>query len=264
MSKYILSSDDEMGRLQLQARVWEPEAENLLDLIGVQSGWSCADLGCGAMGILGPLSRRVGPAGRVVGLDQDSSLLDAAHKYVQHEELQNIELFRGDVHETNLPYGTFDLVHERFVLPYVDVNQVVHEMIALTRPRGIIALEEPDQYSWYYFPESPKWLRFKEILEATFRLRGDINIGRSTFGLLRKAGLEDVTIRAAVVALQDNHPYMRLPIIALRALRPVIVQAKLATDSELDDYVADIEARINDPNTYAIMFTLTQVWGRKP
>lgn len=34
-------------------------------------GWRCLDLGCGAMGILGPLSRRVGPDGSVVGLDQD-------------------------------------------------------------------------------------------------------------------------------------------------------------------------------------------------
>src|SRR4051794_11047087 len=67
---YLLpASASELERLRLQARVWEPEAETLLDRIGVQPGWRCADLGCGAMGILGPLSRRVGPTGRILGLD---------------------------------------------------------------------------------------------------------------------------------------------------------------------------------------------------
>jgi ubiquinone/menaquinone biosynthesis C-methylase UbiE len=264
MTKYILSGDDEMGRLQLQARVWEPEAEKLLDDISVQSGWSCVDLGCGAMGILGPLSRRVGPAGRVVGFERDLSLLEAARTYVQDEALDNVELVEGDVHRSGLPHDTFDLVHERFLLPYVDVDKVVNEMVALTRPGGTVAVEEPDQYSWNYFPESAKWPRFKEILEATFSLRGNINVGRTTFAVLRKAGLKNVTIRAAALALQHSHPYMRLPIIALGALRPLIIEAKLATDSELDDYVADIAARISDPDTYAIMFTLTQVWGQKP
>ncbi len=264
MSNYILSSDDEMARLQLQARVWEPAAEALLELIGVQPGWSCVDLGCGAMGVLGPLSRRVGAQGHVIGLDQDDSLLAAARTYVDQEPLDNVELIAGDIHATGLPKAAFDLVHERFVLPYVRVKDVVGEMISLTKPGGIVVVEEPDHYSWNYFPESDTWPRFRQVLEATFGINGNINAGRETFSLLRAAGLEDVTIHAAVVALQNSHPYMRLPIIALGALRPRILAAGLATDAELDDWIADLEARVSDPNTYAIMFTLTQVWGRKP
>jgi hypothetical protein len=50
----------ELERLRLQARVWDPETERWLDEIGIQHGWVCADLGCGAMGVIGPLSRRAG------------------------------------------------------------------------------------------------------------------------------------------------------------------------------------------------------------
>ena len=264
MSKYLLSSDEEMGRLQLQARVWEAEAVNMLDCIGVQPGWSCVDLGCGAMGILGSLSRRVGSEGRVIGVDRETPLIEAAQRYIQEESLRNVELIDADVHHSGLPAGTFDLVHERFVLPYVDVETVIGEMVSLTRPGGIVAVQEPDHYSWNYFPESPRWPRFREILEATFRLKGDINVGRQTFTVLRSTGLEDVTVRAAVIALQDSHPYMRLPIIALGALRPTILEAGLATEAELEDCVADLEARVSDPGTFAVMFTTTQVWGRKP
>ena len=53
----------ELERLRLQARVWEPTAEQLLDEIGITPGSRCLDLACGGVGILGSLSRRVGPSG---------------------------------------------------------------------------------------------------------------------------------------------------------------------------------------------------------
>ena len=69
MGSYILASPVERERLQLQARLWEPHVERMLDQIGIAPGSTCLDVGCGAMGILDPLSRRVGPRGRVVGID---------------------------------------------------------------------------------------------------------------------------------------------------------------------------------------------------
>jgi trans-aconitate methyltransferase len=82
-AQYLLAgSASELERLRLQARVREPEAEAILDQIGIQTGWSCIDLGCGAMGILDPLSRRVGASGRVIGVDNDQKQLAAARAYV--------------------------------------------------------------------------------------------------------------------------------------------------------------------------------------
>lgn len=70
---YLLAGGSaELERLSLQSRVWEPETEAMLDQIGIQTGWQCIDLGCGAMGILRPLSRRVGVEGHVVGVDVDA------------------------------------------------------------------------------------------------------------------------------------------------------------------------------------------------
>lgn len=77
----------------MQARVWEPAAERLLDDIGIAPGWRCLDLGCGSMGILGPLSRRVGPAGQVVGIDRDAQQLAAARAYVDQERLTNVHFW---------------------------------------------------------------------------------------------------------------------------------------------------------------------------
>src|SRR5689334_21131938 len=115
-TNYLLAGGAaELERLQLQARVWEPATEAFLDQIGILPGAHCLDLGCGAMGILGPLSRRVGPTGRVVGFDQDPKQLAAARHFVQAAGLTNVELIEGDAYHTTLPRHAFDLVHVRFV-----------------------------------------------------------------------------------------------------------------------------------------------------
>ena len=139
----------EVERLQLQAGVWEPEAEALLDRIGVSPGWNCINLGCGANGILGPLSRRVGPTGRVVGLDRDAQQFAAARAFVRQNRLENVEAVAGDAYGTGLPRSSFDLVHVRFVFaPAGRDEALLQEMLALARPGGIIAIQEPGAASW--------------------------------------------------------------------------------------------------------------------
>jgi SAM-dependent methyltransferase len=102
-----------------QARVWEPEpeAEALLGQIGVAPAWRCVDLSCGALGIFGRLTHRVGAAGRVTGVDLDPQQLAAARAFVCHEELGNVHVLERDAYATGLPGAPFDLVHVRVDTP---------------------------------------------------------------------------------------------------------------------------------------------------
>lgn len=81
---------NEIDQLQSWARSWEPETEVMLDRIQVQSGWHAIDFACGPMGIIGPLSRRVGVTGRVVAADLDPAMLAAARMYAGKNALTNI------------------------------------------------------------------------------------------------------------------------------------------------------------------------------
>jgi len=262
---YFLASDEELGRLQVQARVWEPDAEIMLDQVGVGPGWKCVDMGCGGMGILRPLSKRVGPSGQVVGLDRDMSLLDAAAAYKAAEDLSNVELRQGDVANPDLPKDAFDFVHSRFLLPHVDEPiEVLRSKIALAKPGGVIASQENDHSSWNFYPDCPEWDALLELLEQTFALRGDINIGRRTFHMFKACGLQDVKIRTSVQALQDCHPYMRMPLIGASAMRERMIGAGLTTARELDHLIKSVERAVNDPDRVQITFTLVQVWGWKP
>src|SRR5690348_4009995 len=76
---YLLgSSAAELDHLAAQAEVYAPEAEQLLDAIGVRPGLRAIDLGCGVLGAVGVLARRAGPDGHVVGLDREPRMVAAA------------------------------------------------------------------------------------------------------------------------------------------------------------------------------------------
>jgi SAM-dependent methyltransferase len=218
------------------------------------------------MGILGPLARRVGPGGRVVGLDIDSRQLAGARAYVEDTRLDNVEIVEGDAYRTGLPDASFDLVHVRFLFaPLGRDDALLAEMLRIARPGGLLAIQEPDSASWSCFPPSPAWDKLKATILAAFRRGGgDFDAGRRTFGMLRRIGLKEVRLRAAIVALQDGHPYMRLPIQFATTLRARILDGGLMTAEELDAAMADCEAVARNPDTIVTSFVVTQVCGRKP
>lgn len=263
---YLLQGGtEELERLRLQARVWEPEAEAMLDRIGVPEGAACLDLGCGGMGILGPLSRRVGAEGRVVGVDADDKQLEAARAYVRENGLTSVEIRKLDAYNTGLPDGSFDLVHVRFLFaPVGRDEELLSEMLRLTRPGGILAIQEPDATPWNCFPSSKAWDRLKAAILEAFRLGGgDFDAGQRTYGMLHDAGLRNVEMRAAVIALHDAHPYMRLPILFATSLRSRILEGGLMTEAELDGAIAECEEMLQRSQTSVLSFIVTQVWGRK-
>src|SRR5829696_4870480 len=139
----------ELERLVLQAKVWEPAAEQMIAEIGVESGWRCVDLGCGARGILEPLADAVDAIGTVIGVDHDPALLAAARAWATQRSLHNVWLFQDDVLRTDLPRGIYDLVHARFLFaPLGREDALLKEMIDLARPGGVVAVQEPDASSW--------------------------------------------------------------------------------------------------------------------
>lgn len=266
-NSYLLAgSTVELDRLRLQARVFEPSAEVWFDELGIGSGWSCLDLGCGALGVIGPLARRVGSTGHVVGLDFDPKLLAAGRAFVAESGLGNIELVEADAYDTGLPAATFDFVHARFMFaPLGRNNELLQEMHRLTRPGGLIAIQEPDSDAWACWPPSVHFDVLKSAILTAFRSGGgDFDAGRRTFGMLRRLKLEDVRFRAAVVGMHGAHPYMRVPIQFASSLRNRIVDAGVLAADQLDAAIAGWERHIEQPETTFTTFVVTQVSGRKP
>jgi 2-polyprenyl-3-methyl-5-hydroxy-6-metoxy-1,4-benzoquinol methylase len=93
--RYLLGdSTAEVEHLAHQAEVYADEAAELLDRVGVAEGSFAIDVGCGVLGILALLCARVGSSGRVVGVDREPRLLDAARQAAAQQGLP-VEFVQG-------------------------------------------------------------------------------------------------------------------------------------------------------------------------
>src|SRR5581483_1893676 len=154
--RYLLGdSPAEIRHLVEQARVYTPEADELLDRIDLAPGAVVIDVGCGVMGILHLLAARVGPTGRVVGLDRELRMVEAGRQLAGERGLQ-VELIEADATATGLNDGSFDLVHSRTLLLNVPKpEEILGEMLRIAKPGGVIALQEPDASAWNCDPPHP-------------------------------------------------------------------------------------------------------------
>ena len=177
-----------------------------------------------------------------------------------------MEIVEADAYASPFPDGSFDLTHVRFLFAPVGRDaQLMNELWRLTKPGGIIAIQEPDAAAWGCYPPSDAWNRLKTaILEAFRRGGGDFNAGRRTHAMLQERGTEDVRMRAAVVALAPSHPYLRLPIQFATSLKNRILDGGLMSRSELDAAIGECEKLAADPRIIGVTPVVTQVWGRKP
>jgi SAM-dependent methyltransferase len=257
---YSLGADDsERSRLLAQCAMHRSEAESMLDRISLGTGGHALDLGCGPLGVLDLLAERVGPAGRVVGVDREPRFLATRRA----RGIDRTELVDADAADTGLPGAAFDLVHERLVLVNVPrPDAVVGEMVRLTRPGGWVAVQDVDWLSWTCVPAHPDWTRLTAAVAAAWS--GDVHLGRSLPALLRTAGLVDVQLQAHIRVHRPGEPYHRLLLRFAEIHRERILAGGALSASELHGCVERLGAHLDHPDTFTLYATLFQAWGRRP
>jgi SAM-dependent methyltransferase len=261
---YSLGVDDaERARLLAQCALHRVEAESLLDRVGVRPGDRALDLGCGPMGVLDLRARRVGRAGRVVGVDRETRYLTVAGQELDVRGIDGVELLAADATCTGLPGASFDLVHERLVLNNVPQPEaVVAEMVRLTRPGGHVVVQDVDWLTWTCLPEHPDWDRLRGVAASVWS--GDVHIGRRLPTLLHDAGLVDVRVVPHLRVFRPGEPYHRLLIRFVALHRTRILADTAFTPGQLDEAVAALDEHLADPTTVTLYATLFQAWGRRP
>jgi len=110
----------------------------MLERSALTSSEAVLDVGCGPRNDLFDMAERVGPAGRLVGLDASEVMIAEARRRAKERRL-HITFEVGDV--TALPFtdGTFDVCRAARVLEHLaDPNGALAEMVRVTRPDGRI------------------------------------------------------------------------------------------------------------------------------
>jgi SAM-dependent methyltransferase len=257
----IESRGGEIERLHIQGAAMASDTERMLELIGVREGWSCLDIGCGPGGITGLLSRRVGSTGRVVGLDMNAGFLEHARATAA----SNVEFVLADAYSPNLPAGTFDLVHTRFVASTSGApERLLQEAKRLARPGGTVALQEPDVATLNCYPPHPSWDKLKAALFGAFSGVGaDVELARRLYSVVRQAGLADVQFRPFIVGVRSTDPMVDYLPSTVESVRATVLQLGLLSELEFPIVLAECREHLRQPDTVSTLYTVAQVWGRK-
>ncbi|CCK30884.1 hypothetical protein BN159_6505 [Streptomyces davaonensis JCM 4913] len=257
---YLLDNrQSEAGeRFDAFAALFDPTTFRHFEALGVGAGWRCWEVGAGGTSVVSWLAKKVGPTGRVVATDIDTSRVAAAAR-------PPVEVRVHDVGTEEPPGEGFDLVHARLVLVHVpDRERALRSMIDALRPGGRLIVEDadpglqplacPDEHG----PEQQLANRLRQGFRKLLADRGaDLSYGRRLPRLLRQAGLQRVEADAyfpvaspACAALESA---------TIRQVRDQLVAADLATDQDVDRHLANVASGRMDLATAPMI----SAWGRK-
>lgn len=262
---YLLGhSEREAIRLHGQSRDLAHETRWLLEQTGVGPGARVLDLGCGPQGSLEVLAERVGPSGAIVGLEKNAETVALARAFVRERGLAGVEIVEGDARATGLPRASFDLVHARLVLVNVPKpEEIIREMVALSRPGGVVASHEADYLAHRCDPPHPSWDRLFAVYEAYSRDNGvDLFIGRRMHGLFRAAGLVDIRVNPLIHVYPPGHSRRYIFIDFLHNVRAHLLARGLIGADELDAHLRALQEHLARPDVLVVSHLFFQVWGR--
>ena len=253
--------EGEIERLLIQGEAMAPDTREMLARIGVGLGWKCLDLGCGPEGITRLMSDAVGATGSVLGLDMDEDFLG----YARVSAPENVTFQRGDAYATGLPDETFDLVHMRFLACTAgDPEALLSEALRLSRPGGVVAMQESDLRSLNAYPLHPAFDRLRDMLIGAFQGVGaDATFAHNLYAMARRLGLKEVAYRTCMLGVTPFDPVVDYLPSTVESVRGTILSLGLATESGLAADLRDCRAHLRNPDTVFTMFTVVQVWGRK-
>lgn len=245
-------------RFDAFAALFDPTTFRHLEGFGIGSGWRCWEVGAGGTSVVSWLAKKVGPTGKVVATDIDTSQLAPAAR-------PPVEVRVHDVGAEEPPGEGFDLVHARLVLVHVpDRERALRSMVDSLRPGGRLLIEDadpalqpltcPDDHG----PAEELANRLRQGFRRLLADRGaDLSYGRRLPRLLREAGLHRVEAEAyfplsspACAALESA---------TIRQIREQLVTAGLATDADIDQHLANVAAGGMDLATAPMI----SAWGRK-
>lgn len=252
-------------RLKILARAWAASTAALLDRVGVTAGQAGLDFGCGGGDVTFEIARRVGPAGRVVGIDIDAVKLELARREATQLGLGNVEFRHGSAYEW-AEAEPYDLVYCRNFLQHLSrPAAMLQTMWAALRPGGALVVEDVEFSAAFCDPPN-QWHQFwLDTYQAVLRSHGgDPAAGRKLHRLFAAAGIVsplNVTVSQRADLVDE---YKRMPALTVAATAEAIVADGIASAEKVAEAVARLEEYAADPTTMVGSPRMFQVWSRKP
>jgi SAM-dependent methyltransferase len=183
---------EEYERLRMQARGWDSATGRLLDQVGLAPGASCLDAGCGPGETMRTMAERVGPAGRVLGIDADSALGAMTLAMLHGAGHRHCSFQAQDLTAAGpIPGAPFDLVYARLLLFHlpqrIDVLARLWDAVA---PGGHLLVQDYDLRSVSTLPQLDWVGELLRVWTGAFSAVGaDVSAGTRLPQLFAQAGV---------------------------------------------------------------------------
>jgi len=263
---YIHARDaGEYQRLRDQALMWQRASEEVLDRIGLKPGMSCLDVGSGPGAVMRLMANRVGPQGRVTGIEIDGALGSQALAELRAQGGAEFQLIEANVLELDeVPGGSFDLTFCRLFLMHMqDPVAVLEKMLLWTKPGGTVAAQEFDFGAIAVEPLCPPMAEFNRLFEGVFRGHGrNLRAGRQLPAQFEAAGLglpDGTAAEAKFIPLKDM---AQMLIGVYQGLFASAAELGIADAQRAEQFKADLAAAASDGRYYCLTPILIGAWKR--
>lgn len=248
-------------RLRILSRVMRPTTLPLLERAGLRAGMVCLEVGCGGGDLAFDMARITGPKGNVLGTDIDQTKIELARQEAAAQQLTNVEFRLADITRDE-PEGKYDLIHARFVLTHLHhPAEALIRMREALKPGGVLVVEDIDFRGYFCYPESAAVRRYVELYTQTAARRGcDANIGPSLPGMLTDAGFQNVQMNVVQPAGTTGEVKLISPL-TMQNIGEAVVAEGLASQTEVDQLVAELYEFTNTPGTVGCMPRVVEAWG---
>jgi ubiquinone/menaquinone biosynthesis C-methylase UbiE len=259
---------EEYDRLRAQARVWEAATGRLLDQVGLAPGARCLDAGCGPGETMRLMAQRVGPTGRVVGIDVDAPLGARAERMLHDTGHRHCEFHEHDLTGPSpVPGAPFDVVYTRLLLFHLPERvAVLARLWDAVAPGGHLVVQDYDLRSATVLPALDSMDELKRVIIGAFTAVGcDVHAGARLPVLFDQAGLgapDGTDVAGRLEPLGTGHTLFQR---TFRSLLPTALAHGITTEpaaaAALDSVGRDAVRFAGHPLLWPL---LIGAWKRKP
>jgi SAM-dependent methyltransferase len=264
--RYILATGTAgAGRLALLDQVYGPDAERIMDAIGIPRGGRVADIGCGTGNATRWLANKVGLDGQITAVDVSADQLAVAQSMAELDGLGNIHFMRANAYDTGLPRDHFDVVHCRLLLCHlVRPLDALCEMAAIARPGGLVICFDLDITGSFSVPATECYARLRALAASDQQLRGiDDTLGLNLPRLFRQVGLIEPEM-AFIHPVYLRGERKRLWEYSFFEASPHFIKSGLTDEAEVKRLAAELAAVAADETVSVAQGRMPVTWARKP
>ena len=255
----------EYRRLRDQALMWQSATEAVLDRVGLKSGMSCLDVGSGPGAVMRLMADRVGPTGRVTGIEIDGALGAQALADLRAKGGAAFEVIEADALKVDqVPGAPFDLTYCRLFLMHMqEPVAALERMLFWTKPGGTVVAQEFDFGAIAVEPLCPAMAEFNRLFEGVFRGHGrNLRAGRQLPAQFEAAGLglpDGTLAEAKFLPLKDM---AQMLIGVYQGLFAAATGLGIADATKAEQFKIDMEEAGSDGRYYCLTPILIGAWKR--